>query len=88
MHRDEEDLIEPTIRSQDIRLCKDPCRQPTCVWCRQHGIYDYKNGTTSESDLLPEVANTWVSDDIHMAKTLAKEDVSTSGQTADQINEP
>tara|TARA_B100000482_G_scaffold163045_1_gene126189 strand:+ start:218 stop:394 length:177 start_codon:yes stop_codon:yes gene_type:complete len=58
------------------------------VWCRQHGIYDYKNGTTSESDLLPEVANTWVSDDIHMAKTLAKEDVSTSGQTADQINEP
>ena len=26
--------------AKDIRLCKDPCRQPTCVWCKEHGIYD------------------------------------------------
>ncbi|EGB04303.1 hypothetical protein AURANDRAFT_67350, partial [Aureococcus anophagefferens] len=64
--------------AKDIRLCVDPCRQPTCVWCKQHGVFDYKNRTTFERDSLPEVANTWVSDDIHMAKTLAREDVSTS----------
>ncbi|EGB02299.1 hypothetical protein AURANDRAFT_69008, partial [Aureococcus anophagefferens] len=74
--------------AKDIRLCVDPCRQPTCVWCKQHGVFDYKNRTTFERDSLPEVANTWVSDDIHMAKTLAREDVSTSMKaTMDLISE-
>ena len=41
-------------------------------WCKQHGIYDYEDGTTFERDFLPEVANTWVSDDIHMAKSQAE----------------